>query len=71
MIKSNQYKQQNNVSYVTMAMIKGSHTKREIRNFKYWFGIQTTLTLSNSEVGIFIHDYERWLEADMPESDWN
>ncbi len=74
MIKPDQYKKQGNVPYVTSAMIKACHTKKEARRFSKWFGIGTQLALPNGEGGIYTWDYENWIESGMPTcqgADWD
>lgn len=74
MIKPEQYKKEGNIAYITMEMIKGSHTKREIRNFYKWYGGQTGILCKNEVVGIYTWDYKRWLESGMPSNqgmDWD
>jgi len=74
MIKPEQYKQEQKISYVTMDMIKGSHTKREVRRFREWYSGQTGILVDGSICGIYTHDYERWLKDGMPTcqgADWD
>lgn len=74
MIKPEQYKKEGNISYITFEMIKGSHTKREVRNFREWHGGQTGILCKNGDMGIYTHDYECWLKDGMPTcqgADWD
>lgn len=66
MIKPLQYKNQLNVSYVTIEMIKGSHTKKEVRNFRKWHKNQPCIICKDNTLGFYASNYEDWIKSGMP-----
>lgn len=63
-----------NIPYVTYEQIKNAHSQDECKRFNQWFHGQTGIVTENGTLGIYVLDYERWLEAGMPPQqgkDWD
>jgi len=50
------------ISYVTMEMVKAHHTHKEATQFRKWCSGQTCMRLPNGTSGIYSWDYERWCQ---------
>lgn len=46
---------------VTFDLVRKYHSESESRNFSEWMNGQTVASLKDGRIGIYVHDYERWL----------
>lgn len=61
MIPGNKYISDQGMKVVTINLVKQYHTKSEFENFNKWISGQTGLMMSNGDFGIYVSDYERWM----------
>jgi len=47
---------------VTAQLIKLHHTPEEVEVFNVWLYGQTGIVMEDGTCGIYVYDYERWLE---------
>jgi len=62
-------------TYVTYDLVKRYHTEEEVKAFGNFMSGQTVMALPDGKSGIYVWDYERWLEGGMKKKvqgeDWD
>ncbi len=61
-IPKSEYRKEENIGrFVTMELVRKYHSQSEVEAFNKWFYGQTGPITKNGTLGIYIHDYERWV----------
>lgn len=60
-IPKSEYLEENDCRFVTWKLLERFHSKEEIDTFNDWFYGQTGIIANDGTLGIYIHDYERWV----------
>ncbi|MCH8057582.1 MAG: hypothetical protein IIB78_06925 [Proteobacteria bacterium] len=61
-IPENEYREEDGIKFVTKELIVKYHTTQEVKTFYEWFCGQTGLLAKDGSLGVYVWDYERWLE---------
>lgn len=61
-IPTNEYIESQGCIVVTSQLIELYHTHAEIESFDAWFSGQTGIVMPDNTLGVYVHDYERWLD---------
>lgn len=74
-IPVNEYIVEHDISCVTEELLEKYHTANEVNSFNKWFTGQTGMVMSDGSLGIYVHDYERWIRqgrlTEQLPSDWD
>jgi len=74
-IPENEYRKEGHCRFVTMELLIRFHSKEEVEAFNEWFYGQTGILTEDGTVGIYIHDYKRWVSqgkmAQQRSDDWD
>ena len=74
-IPKSEYREENNIQFVTNELIEKHHKQKEVEAFGLWFGGQTGMITSDGSLGIYVNDYERWIKqgklTEQLSSDWD
>jgi len=60
-IPKSKYRKEDGRTFVTPAIIREYHTPEEAADFDQWHSGQTYMELEDGSVGIYGHDYTRWM----------
>ncbi len=74
-IPESQYHKEDGRIFVTPALISRYHTQEESASFVEWHYGQTYMELKDGSVGIYVHDYKRWVSqgkmTEQRSDDWD
>lgn len=74
-IPKSEYREENGCGFVTQELLERFHSKEEIETFDEWFSGQTGIITKDGTLGIYIHDYERWVSqgkmSNQRSDDWD